>query len=204
MGSEDPEYIYTIGMRKMDTGDYESGVKDLKRSADMGHLPAKRDLGISYLNGLGVDKDPVKAYPLIKEAADSMDPNATYHLALMYEIGAGVEEDLYEALKLMAFAVGSNLRDAEHDAYRIESKIDAKRADRLNSRPVLNLEVSDVDVEAACCKKMLDAMLADEVYVEDTFKGPMLIQADDDGETPITKCPFCGKPAKRVERTKRY
>lgn len=202
--NDDPEYIYTVGMRHIDAGELAEGAECLRRAADMGYLPARRDLGIAYLNGVGVEKDPLKAYPLIKEAADSMDPNGMYHLALMYEAGEGVPKDLHEALKLMAFAAGANLRDAARDADRIEAEIDAQRKEKLYARPILNLEVSDVDVEAACCKKMLEAMVAGDVYVEDTYKGPMLIYADETGENPITKCPFCGKAARRVERNKRY
>ena len=205
---EDPERLYALGTsymlgagRPKDPG---AGAVCLRQAADRGSLAAKRDLGIAYLNGLGVERDPGKAYPLIKEASDSADPNAMYRLALMYEAGEGVPQDLYEALKLMAFAVGSGLSGASEDADRIEAEIDSRREARLRARPLLNLEVSDVDVEAACCGGMMGAVLSGSCFVEDTYKGPMLIFCGDSGGEPITECPFCGKRARRVERGKKY
>lgn len=204
---EDPSVTYDLGIAYC-TGegrpkDSREGAKYLQLAADKGYIPAKRDLATLYLNGDGVPPDAKKGYALMKEAADAVDPAALYCLALMYEKGLGVEKDLYEALKLMAYAAGAEYEGAEADADRIEALIDADRAARLKSRPVLNLEVSDVDVEAACCKKMLDGMLNGDFYVADTFEGPELLTMDEAGfETAITKCPFCGKPAKRVARDK--
>ena len=206
---EDPFAVYDLGIAYC-TGegrpkDSREGAKYLQIASDQGYIPAKRDLATLYLNGDGVPLDAKKAYVLMKEAADAVDPAALYRLALMYEKGLGVEKDLYEALKLMAYAAGTEYEGAEEDADRIEGIIDTNRAKRLRSRPVLNLEVSDVDVEAACCKKMLDAMLAGDIYVAETFEGPELLTMDEDGiETAITKCPFCGKPARRVARDKQY
>ena len=104
----------------------------------------------------------------------------------------------------MAFAVGSGLSGASEDADRIEAEIDSRREARLRARPLLDLEVSDVDVEAACCGGMMGAVLSGSCFVEDTYKGPMLIFCGDSGGEPITECPFCGKRARRVERGKKY
>jgi len=212
MGSTDtdsPEHIYDLAVSYI-TGqgrpqDSTKGMEYMERAAGMGYLPAKRDMGILYLNGDGVPQDAKRAYSLIKEAADQMDGTAIYHLALMYENGVGVDRDLYEALKLMAYAAGMHLTGAAEDADRIENAIDGEREKRLFSRPVLNLEVSDVDLEEACCRKMLDAAVAKEIYVADTYEGPMLMKENDDGsEDAIVKCPFCGKAAVRVKRDKKY
>lgn len=185
--------------------DTKEGAKYLQLAADQNYAPAIRDLASLYLSGDGVPPDAKKAYTLMKQAADAMDPAAMYRLGLMYEKGLGVPTDLYEALKLVAYAAGAEYEGAADDADRIECIIDQNREKRLRSRPVLNLEVSDVDVETACCKKMLDSMLAGDIYVAETFEGPELLQMDDAGvETPLTKCPFCGKPAKRVARDKPY
>ena len=86
---EDPGRLYALGTSYMLGAGRpkDPGAGCLGQAADRGSLAAKRDLGIAYLNGLGVERDPGKAYPLIKEASDSADPNAMYRLALMYEAG---------------------------------------------------------------------------------------------------------------------
>ena len=205
----DLEVVYTTGMAYM-TGDgrpldYKEGLKYLQQAAEKGFVPAMRDLAVAYLNGLGTPPSAEKAYPLMKQASDALDPNAMYHLALMYETGAGVERDLYEALRLMAYSAGMNFTGAADEADRIEGEIDAERKRKLDSRPLLKLEISDVDIEAACCKRMLDAAIAKEVYVDETYMGPMLMTEDDKGEEiAITECPFCKAKAVRVRRDKRY
>ncbi|MDC7951810.1 hypothetical protein PAA26_07185 [Methanomassiliicoccaceae archaeon COG_1] len=57
---EDPERLYALGMsymlgvgRPKDPG---AGAGCLRQAADRGSLAAKRDLGIAYLNGLGVKR----------------------------------------------------------------------------------------------------------------------------------------------------
>ncbi len=205
----DLESVYTVGMAYM-TGsgrplDYREGIKYLQKAADGGFVPAIRDLAVAYLNGLGVPPNAEKAYPLMKTASDALDPNAMYHLALMYETGAGVERDLYEALRLMAYSAGMNFTGAAEEADRIEGEIDGERKRRLFSRPILKLEISDVDIEAVCCKSMLDAAVAKDVYVDETYMGPMLLTEDENGdEAAITECPFCKTKAVRVRRDKKY
>lgn len=204
------ENAYNLGSAYMTgTGrplDYREGIKYLRIAADGGYVPAIRDLGVAYLNGLGVPPSAEKAYPLLKKASGEMDPNAMYHLALMYENGAGVEKDLYEALRLMAYAAGLGMANAATEANRIEGEVDAERKRRLFSRPLLKLEISDVDVEACCCKPMMDSVLAKDIFVEDTYEGPMLVMydRDKDQDVPITACPYCKKKAVRVKRGKKY
>lgn len=185
--------------------DYEEAAKWFMKAAEQGHLPAKRELGIMYLSGEGVEIDANKAFSLLSETAKSLDPNAMYHLALMYEKGFGCEKDLYMAVKFLAFAASMNYPGAEQDADRIDGMIREERIKKLRARPVLNLDISDVDVEAACCKKMLDDMMAENVAVIDTFSGPQLIGEDEDGnDLVIGKCPYCGKAVRKVSRYKTY
>ena len=164
MVKQDMEDVYTVGMGYM-TGqgrplDQKKGIEYLRQAADAGFLPAVRDLGVAYLNGQGVPPDAEKAYGYLKKASDQLDPNAMYHLALMYENGAYVEKDIYEALRLMGYAAGMGFSAAAVEADRIEDKIDAMRKAKLDSRPILNLEISDADVEACCCIKMYNAVIA--------------------------------------------
>lgn len=206
----DADAMYKIGLEYCLGSDSTS--VDMKKAAewfqkaiDHGSLAAKRELGIMYLTGEGVVVDAAKAYSLLQAAAYAMDPNAMYHLALMYEKGIGVKKDLYEAIKLLAYAASVDYPGADMDADRIYAEIVKERNRGLKSRPLLHLEISEVDVMAACCKPMLEDMLNENTVVMDTYEGPQLIGEDGDGnEVALTKCPHCGKPVKRVPRDKKY
>ena len=204
-----PEQLYNTGIAYVVGNgvvqDSAKGAAMLKEAADMDYLPAVRDLGILYLNGDGVEADYQKAFELISKTAAKMDVNSIYHLALMYEYGKGVEQDLYQALKMMAFCVAANFSGADTDADRIEDKLDAQRNANINARPILNLDISDVDIEACCCKPMLDAVRNKDIYTDDTFEGPKLFGADEQGnEIVLDKCPFCGKVPRIVPHDKVY
>ena len=176
----------------------------MRAAADSGYVPAVRDLGVMYVNGDGVERDPVKGFELLSKAVAEMDPRAMYHLALLYWNGFGTEKDLHEALRLMGFAAGMKITGAEEDAERIEAEIDALRVKNLNSRPILHLEISENDVEACCCRKMYDAVLAREIYQVESYKGPVLMTEDEEGERMLSECPFCGHKVMIVPKDKRY
>lgn len=206
--ANDPDNLYRDGIAFLNGDGREKDVKKaiaLFEKAGAGHAPSKRELGIIYLNGNGVEKDLKKAYSLLSEAALSLDPHATYTLGVMYERGIGTEPDMREALRLFAFAANMGYPGAEEDAERVDEQIKENRRRRLKARPVLNLEISDVDVEAACCKEMLDAAMDSDIEVVETYKGPELVGLDENGyEVIFESCPFCGKPVKRVSKDKIY
>jgi len=191
---------------------YEGKDDDLKKAAElflkassMGHLPAKRTIGFMYLDGKGVERDLEKAYEFISEVAVSMDPLSMYMLGRMYEGGLGVEQDDREALRMFASAAEMGIPEAVEDADRVAARLTEKRNRKLRSRPILNLEISDVDVEAVCCKAMFDSVTRGDIEVVDTYKGPELIREDEDGiEVICSECPFCGKKVKRVSKNKIY
>lgn len=206
---KDPEFIYHTAMSYiLGDGvqqDSKKGAEFLKVAADMNYLPAVRDLGILYLNGNGVPVDGQKAYELISRTAAQMDPNSIYHLSLMYENGVGVKKDLYQALKLMAFCAAANYPGSPEEADRIESKIDEERVRYLNARPILHLEISDIDIEACCCKRMLDSVKNKDIYSDDTVDGPAIFGADENGdEVLLRECPFCHSKPIVVSHDKVY
>jgi len=204
----DPDDMYNEAILLLSEG----GDAELKRAAELllracedDHLPSKRAIGFLYLDGRGVERDLDKAYELISEAAAVLDPVAMYILGQMYERGLGVEASDREALFYYAFSAEMGIPGAEESADRIYNKLAERRSRRLRSRPILNLEISDQDVEAVCCKKMFDAVLNGQVRVVDTYQGPELVSDDENGfEVICTACPFCGKAVKRVPVNKIY
>jgi len=185
--------------------DSATGAKYMQQAADAGYMPAIRDLGLIYITGDGLEKDVPKGIELLSKAVDDMDPRAMYHMALLRRDGLGVEKDIYEALRLMGFAAGMNVTGAAEDAAKIETMIDEQRRRNLDSRPILKLEISQVDVEACCCKKMYDAVLAREIYHVESYKGPVLMKETEDGdEVIVPSCPFCKADIHIVPRDKAY
>lgn len=165
----------------------------MSRAAAQNVVPAKRELGIMLASGEGTEPDVPRAVQLLSDAADNLDPGALYHLGLMYEKGIGVPLDLQKAVRMLAYAASMGYPGAEYDADRIDRVLTEERNRNLRARPLLKLMVSDVDVEAACCKRMLDELLEQNIVFTETMQGPALLGEDKDGmEAVLYSCPFCG------------
>jgi len=80
--------------------DYATALKELTPLAEQGNADAQVLLGLMYLRGLGVSKDPAVALKWYKAAADQGDAEGQSHLGSMYFMGLGVAKDTNEALKL--------------------------------------------------------------------------------------------------------
>jgi hypothetical protein len=65
--------------------------------------------------------------------------------------------------------------------------------------------VSNIGIEAACCKKMLDSALSGSIEVVDTYQGPELVGEDENGfEIILKECPFCKKKIRKVPADRSY
>lgn len=166
----------------------------MSRAAEQNVVPAKRELGIMLVSGEGTEPDLERGVQMLSDAADNLDPGAFYHLGLMYEKGIGVPQDLQRCIRLLAYAASMGYPGAEVDAERVDAILTEERNRKLRARPILKLQISDVDVEAACCKPMLDALLAQDIVFTETMNGPALLGEDRDGmDAVLTSCPFCGQ-----------
>ncbi|MDR2441961.1 MAG: sel1 repeat family protein [Deltaproteobacteria bacterium] len=82
--------------------DAELAVLYFQRAASLGYAPAQRLLGMIYLEGSLVERDPLKAFELFSSAAAKGDAQASYSLALMYAQGDAVEKDWSLAHELLS------------------------------------------------------------------------------------------------------
>jgi TPR repeat protein len=201
--------IYNEAVLLLNKGGDENDKKAaelLKGISESGHSSSERVLGFLYLEGRGVERDYKKAYDLISSAAGVLDPIAMYILGRMYEGGLGVEPSDTEALFMFEFAAEAGIPEAAADANRIIARIREKRERKLRSRPILNLEVSDIEVEAVCCIDMYHSAVEGSIGVHETYYGAMeLMREDEDGiRIACSECPFCGKKAKKVSKNKIY
>jgi TPR repeat protein len=62
-------------------------------AAESGYWPPINNLGVIYGEGLGVARDPAKAFELFTRAAQSLDPTPLRHLANCYRDGLGCNRD---------------------------------------------------------------------------------------------------------------
>lgn len=209
-GSGDMDAQYQLGLQYLyGTGrdrDPSKAAEWFEKAAAQGHVPAMREYGILVASGEGVDPDPEEGARILGRAADELDPSAMYHLGLMYEKGIGLPVDRQRAVRLLAYAAMMGFPDADMDAQRLDDELTEERNRKLRSRPIVKLMLSDVDVEAACCRQMLDDLLEQRtVFTEDEDGSPALLGTDKDGfETVYRSCPYCGAPIQIVPKDKEY
>ncbi len=194
-------YIYGTDVPK----DASKAAEWFSKAADQGYLPARRELGILLASGEGIQQDFDRALQYLSEAADQLDPSALYHLGIMYEHGIGVPKDMQKAVRMLAYAAEMGYPGADADAERVDKILYEERKKKLRARPLLHLQISDVDVEAACCKQMLDKLLEEEIVFIDSYKGPALLGEDKDGmDAVLDCCPFCGAPIQIIPRDTKF
>ena len=81
------------------TGHYSFSLTELQPLSEQGDDRASFALGIMYLDGLGVQKNPVLGATLVRQAAKNyFFHEAQYVTGLLYERGVGVTEDKLTAL----------------------------------------------------------------------------------------------------------
>ena len=80
-------------------------------AAKRGNLDAINNLGVLYMEGLGVEKDYKKAFEYVSQAVADNDPVALDNLGTMYLLGHGVGQDYAKAFELFSkSAEGGNLQ----------------------------------------------------------------------------------------------
>ncbi len=83
----------------------------LRRAAETGMEPqAEYNLGVRYINGVGVKKDLHEASAWFRKAADHGFPLAMCNLATCYLRGEGVNRDLIQAYKWLYLATGGGAK----------------------------------------------------------------------------------------------
>ena len=100
-----------------------NNIEILRQSGEQGNLEAQFQLAKRYQTGIGVPKDAVEAFKWMQKAAQndkqsSLIGDAIYCLAVMYEKGEGVTQDLAQAHNLFIEAAGPTFRQA-NAAFRV-------------------------------------------------------------------------------------
>lgn len=80
-----------------------------EQAAIKGQMKASRYLGLMYLNGEGVAKNPQRAFGAFKLAAERGDITGRYWLGYLYEHGIGTAKDLTQAFYWYGQAAGTRI-----------------------------------------------------------------------------------------------
>jgi len=66
----------------------------IEKQAELGDLAAQNNLGVMYRRGVGVEKQPEKAFALFEKSAARGSTNGMLNLANMYKLGEGTPQNL--------------------------------------------------------------------------------------------------------------
>jgi hypothetical protein len=77
--------------------DYRTAFPGFKKLAEQGYANVQFNLGLMYLNGLGIPKDYQQAAAWFREAAEQGNALAQNNMGLMYEGDRGVPKDEQQA-----------------------------------------------------------------------------------------------------------
>ena len=95
---------YTLSQK----GLYDKALTYTKRAAYKGYAPAQYNLGLSYLHGLGIEKDVKYAIVWLEKSAQQDLADAQTELAMAYYLGRGVKKDNQKAKYYWTLAASQN------------------------------------------------------------------------------------------------
>ncbi|TGQ78607.1 sel1 repeat family protein [Mesorhizobium sp. M8A.F.Ca.ET.207.01.1.1] len=95
----------------------------LTKAAEQGNVDAQINLGVAYLTGEIVDKNPKLAFYWYEKAAQLNDSKAQFNVALMYLKGVGVEQNDDLAIQWLKRSAAQGYRGAEEALDRIHAAL---------------------------------------------------------------------------------
>lgn len=117
-----------MGYNDPETGEFKRDLFWERMGAESGDPVAMIQMGTAYLNGDGVERDPVKAVEYYRMAADLDEPVGQYNMGVQCARGEGIKRDFAAAIDWMKQAAENGDVDAPNivkvlkDAPEIERK----------------------------------------------------------------------------------
>ncbi|MDA0703774.1 MAG: tetratricopeptide repeat protein, partial [Proteobacteria bacterium] len=102
------------GIAAFEAGDYDTARELWTASAATGDSRAASGLGEIYLQGLGVEADPVQAVAWFRKAAEQDEPRALHLLGVLMAEGQGVPRDEAAAAELLQRAAAAGQIGADY------------------------------------------------------------------------------------------
>ena len=110
--------FYKEGFEYSQKGQNNKAFDLMMKSADLGYAPAQNNIGLSYLHGLGVEKNDTKAYEYLSMAAFQGLNHAQTELGMLFYQGRGVKKNIDKARKW--WTISSQGKD-EYAQYNLAS-----------------------------------------------------------------------------------
>ncbi|MGL1956008.1 MAG: sel1 repeat family protein [Colwellia sp.] len=102
-----------LGIYELNRGGFKAAIEQFEPLVADGYAPAQYQMALIYKNGYGVVKDDMKAFELLKLAAEQNYSDAQFELALIYSEGTSVTPDLDKAFSLTKKAAEKGLASAQ-------------------------------------------------------------------------------------------
>lgn len=96
--AEQAELDYTHGVSYYQEKMYEEAFKCFQAAANNGHKVAQTNLGVLYMQGMGVERNIPMAIEWFEKAARKGEKKAQFNLASIYHQGVGVKKDPEKAM----------------------------------------------------------------------------------------------------------
>ena len=93
-------------------------IAEAAKAADQGHAAAQCQMGLFYMNGLGVDRDEDKAVEWLKKAAAQNYAQAQYNLGIYYAKFSD-QESVRLAIKWLNEAAKQDYADAQYNLAKL-------------------------------------------------------------------------------------
>ncbi|KAI8825134.1 uncharacterized protein EV422DRAFT_517577 [Fimicolochytrium jonesii] len=111
---------FKVGERMVKAHDIPGGMKMLEKSAANGHAEAAVYLGVFYKDGFKnwVSVDRVKAMKYLRQAHDAGNPEASYHISVMYSFGQhdpSGQPDHWKSFAFLTIAANAGIPRAQHN-----------------------------------------------------------------------------------------
>ena len=113
------ESYFQQGLEYHDAKDYENAAKCFLYSADRGHPGGLNMLGLYFMNGTALPRDPEKAFTLFKAAAERGESNAAHNVGRCYFKGDGVEKNYSTARDYYTKSVSASEAYRSHSLLRL-------------------------------------------------------------------------------------
>jgi TPR repeat protein len=112
-----PKFAYSsdldLAIYDLNRGEFNAAIAQFEPLVAEGYAPAQYQMGLIYLNGYGVIKNPIKAVELLHLAVSQNYSDALFDLSLLYSEGEVVKKDLNTAYTLMKKAAKKGLPRAQ-------------------------------------------------------------------------------------------
>lgn len=113
-GSNNGDVLFEKGLTALDNGDNDLAVQFFLASAEAGNASSQYNMGIAYVDGIGVQSDNDRAFYWYRKAAQQGHDDAQLKLGLFYYRGVSVAKDIEKAIYWFRQSSDQGNTDAKH------------------------------------------------------------------------------------------